>query len=363
MQKDTELMPCLSGEALCRQPKIQPLLQELKALVSAPADVYQQLYRVTCNAFAEFCQAMPFTLQQPEPYGLLQRQFTLAITALKLRRGRMLPQHSESECIAEQEPLWTYAVFTAALFTGLTRLQQDRDIALYRSGSEKIGQGSVLAGSLFEPKTYYKVSKPLEQNTQLIEPSHYIALLVGRIIPAYALRWLTHYPSVFSSWWQAITVGMHAEKKDGLLQLIAHAAEKIDYPLQEEKGNVEKNASTSSPLQALKDLTHWLQQLYQTQGCETQKEGLLRVPSGLFIDRKRLPDFLMAYPEHVFPEHLLKCLEDYLWKEKDSIWHRYRSSCFEKRLVLEGVILQAAYLPPLLQSLPMQSHFVLDIPL
>lgn len=360
---NSELKLCLPGEAIARQPLIRPLLLQLKSLVSAPPDIYQQLYLATFTAFAEFCQAMPFDVQQPEPYSLLQRQLELAITALKLRRGRMLPQNSESESIAEQEPLWTYVVFTACLFTGLARLQEDRRVALYVNANEKIGQWSVLAGNLYEQKTHYSVGT--QPSRKLIDSSCYMAFLAGRIIPAYAMRWLASYPEVFISWWQAIALGVQVEKADGLILLIKQAAEKIDYPLSyEEVIETEKLADlSSSNNQALEDISSWLQQQCEENGCDPERDLLLRIPGGLFIASERIAHFLACNPKYGSQDCLLQNLEDYLLKENNSMIHRYRPDRFEKRLILEGIILKECALPPVVKKLPYQSSFVSEIPL
>ncbi|HVV67732.1 MAG TPA: TraI domain-containing protein [Gammaproteobacteria bacterium] len=359
MEKVTEpqLLPCLSGEAISRQPLIQPLLLQLKSLISAPPDVYQQLYLATFTAFAEFCQAMPFDVKQPEPYSLLKRQLELAVTALKLRRGYMLPQHSESESIAEQEPLWTYAVFTVCLLTGLARLQTDRAVNLYLNNNEKLGQWSVLAGTLYEPKTYYTITA--RPNHALIDSSHCMALLVGKLIPSYAMRWLASYPDVFDSWWQAITSGVQVERNDSLMGLIKKAIEEIEYPLHSEKLKAIKKPAAST----LEDFTVWLEQQYQDSDNDSENNSFLRVTPGLFIESKRIDDFLSCYPQYSSQEHLLENLHDYLLEKNHSVLHRYRPDRFENRLILEGIILQVMYLPDFLKSLPIQSNFVSEIPL
>lgn len=357
-KQDTELMPCLSGAALLQQPSIMPWLAQLKLLISAPPDTYQELYLATLLRFAEFCQAMPFDVRRPQPYSLLQRQLELAITALKLRRGCMLPQYSESELIAEQEPLWTYAVFTTCLFTGFSRLQHDRIVELYLNKNDKIGEWSVLAGNLYEPETYYLINP--SPSPALVDSAIYLALLIGRIIPACAIRWLANKPEVFHSWWQAITGEITVEKKDGLLQLIEQAAEKIDYPFNDKEPSKKSTKTVLFADQALEDILAWLQQRGKTPDHNPESDLLLRIPAGLFIDLNRIADFLNIYPEYSSQAHFLECLDNFLLKDNQSVLHRYRSSRFEKRIVLEGVILQEKYLSPLLKAFPMQSSFVPD---
>lgn len=365
MENSFTLTPCLSGTIIWQQPALQPYLVQLKQLISAPPDIYQALYMETLLHFAEFCQAMPFDVHEPKPYSLLQRQMELALTALKLRRGKMLPQHSESEIIAEQEPIWTYAIFTACLLTGLSRLHQDRQVELFLNQQEKIGEWSALTGNLFEPQTHYKIKS--SHNLPLVRPAICNALLVGRIIPTVALRWLTNQPAIFTSWWQAITHESDSPR-DGLSTLIEEAAVKINYPLINESNtesstalNQENQSSLNN--QALADLTTWVQQYYETKGCDAERDLLLHIPAGLFIEVKRMADFLNLYSKYGSQKDLLKYLDEYLLKENNSPWHRFRLARFEKRLILEGIILPEGFLPPAIKLLPLQSSFVPDIPL
>ena len=137
--------------------KCSRIRQELKSLISAPVHVYSALYETTLFRLMEFCQAMPQDMNQPKPYSLLMTALENAVAALKIRRGKMLPRHSNSETIAEQEPLWTYAVFTASLWAQLPNLQTDRTVELYKNEQEKIGRWHPLAGNLYEPNTFYKI--------------------------------------------------------------------------------------------------------------------------------------------------------------------------------------------------------------
>ena len=75
------LQPCLSGEALMKQKTVQRDTALLKQLISAPADIYQQLYLKTLHAVLELCQAIPQDSKHPEPYSFIQNQLNLTITA------------------------------------------------------------------------------------------------------------------------------------------------------------------------------------------------------------------------------------------------------------------------------------------
>lgn len=47
--------------------------------------------------------------------GLLAHGLEVALHALKLRRGHLLPQRADTEEIVAKRDIWTFAIFSAAL--------------------------------------------------------------------------------------------------------------------------------------------------------------------------------------------------------------------------------------------------------
>jgi hypothetical protein len=369
-----ELQPCLSAKEICQEPLLQPYLIQLKQLVSAPTDTYQELYVTTLQRFMEFCQAMPFDIQQPKPYSLLQKQLDLAITALKLRRGKMLPLHSESETIAEQEPMWTFALFTACLFANINRLQYDRCIELYLSAGEKIGIWSVIAGNLYEPSTLYKLAPPMTDPIILNAEILY-ATLIGRIIPAISLRWLCSQPLVFSCWQEAIMqAGIAANPKNAITNLMQLAAEKIDYHINSltvynsapsesgqndtKQDSILSQEKTESNL--LKCLLDWLTEEIIKKDSDPQKIEYLRISEGLLVSVSMLSCFCKAYPDYQSLEKLFSLLAKVIFTKNDNPIVRYRSVHFERRDIIRGIILIDSYLNDDLKSLTIRDDFLPD---
>ncbi len=208
--------PCLTGEEIARRQEFQTLRRELKALISAPAPLYATLYETTLLRFMEFCQAMPQDMSQPKPYSLLTTALETTVAALKVRRGVMMPRHSNSETIAEQEPLWTYAVFIASLWVRLPDLQMDRTIELYKNEQEKIGVWHPISGNLYEPNTFYKISaKP---HPILIDRTACLSADLVKIMPSVAFRWLSSDQKVWSAWWEVMTQSANAHNELGVLR-------------------------------------------------------------------------------------------------------------------------------------------------
>lgn len=215
--------PCLTGEDIARRQEFQTLHGELKALISAPASLYATLYETTLLNFMEFCQAMPYNMHQPKPYSLLATALETAVAALKVRRGVMMPQHSHSETIAEQEPLWTYAVFIASLWVRLPDLQTDRSIELYKNEQEKIGLWHPISGNLYEPHTFYKVlAKP---HPMLIDRTACLSANLIKIMPSVACRWLSSDQKVWSACWEVMThtASTHNELRELIQKILPHS--------------------------------------------------------------------------------------------------------------------------------------------
>ena len=151
----SELQPCLRGEEIVKQGPFSNYLSQFRALISAPPDTYADLYLTTLYRFMELCQSLPLVSplkNQTTPsatYGLLNQAFSVAVAALKIRRGRVMPQHSDSEKIAEQEPRWTYALLTTVLFCSLPAEGfTDYRVGLYKSGQERWERG-ILSPAVF----------------------------------------------------------------------------------------------------------------------------------------------------------------------------------------------------------------------
>lgn len=87
---------------------LQRLLVEVQNLVSCPDKIYKKLYLSTLSHFMTQCQTEE-----------LKQRLTLTIIALKLRRGVLFPKKAGAEAIAAEEAQWTYALFSAALLSGL----------------------------------------------------------------------------------------------------------------------------------------------------------------------------------------------------------------------------------------------------
>ena len=136
------LYPCLTGEMIAKQGSCPLFLSQLRGLVSAPSDIYTELYLGATYRFMELCQALPMKLP------------------------------------------WKEQTEGAAL-------------------SQRLGAWHPVTGCLYEPKTFYQLES--EAGFHALDHSALLTAWVGRLIPVVALRWLSETPDVFPVWLTALT--------------------------------------------------------------------------------------------------------------------------------------------------------------
>jgi hypothetical protein len=349
------LHPCLQGTQIFSLPNINSCALELRQLISAPNDIYKELYLPTLHSFMEFCQAMPADMQNPIPYSLLKRRLELAIATLKLRRGQMLPQHSNSEAVAEQEPLWTYALFTVSLLIQINHIQSDRSIELYKNKHEKLGVWHPMVGSLYETGTYYRIIPKmpvLQVNVEILQTE-----LLGKIIPGIGMRWLSACSGVFKLWLEAIT-GTIATN-NALVRLIREAAQKIAFEWPEKPVSFEKPtlpaASETTGDNVLQMLMDWIAKQANTQN---KAPDFLRLTTGMFITKTALSIFITQCSITLSLNALIKALDSALLKKEENPIFQYCSIRFENRQILEGIIIDQKNLNNTLKAYQIQTDFI-----
>jgi hypothetical protein len=391
----TPLCPCLRGEALAKQGPGIVYLPQFRALVSAPSDRYAELYLETLHRFMELCQALPLTaplLDNPggigkaSLYSLVNHAFSLAVAALKMRRSWLMSLYdSDSEKIAQQEALWTYALLTTVLFRAIpVDWQTAYTVGLYQNEEKRLGTWHPVIGSLYEPHTFYKIeNSPDKVSLVAMDHSALLTTWTGRLIPSIALRWLGN-SEVFPVWWEALTHSA-INSQNVLFKYLRQVAGKLGISLAESPVSpptqsssvgttaqaAQSSAMTSTPVtpataktlvssaqQALTRLNQWLSTQLE---LAAEARLFIRVESGLFIDETGLQRMIGQYAMYASVETLVKSLTEFLVTEEDSVMTRYRSIHFESREMRTGIVLATTHLSDDFKTLHVNKQFTPDL--
>ena len=94
---------------------------------------FKRYYLAALRRFAAFVQEFPASEAHHHAHagGLLDHALEVAVTALKLRRGYLLPPGALPEQAVHRQDLWTYAVFTGALIHDLGKPAVDMIVTVF----------------------------------------------------------------------------------------------------------------------------------------------------------------------------------------------------------------------------------------
>lgn len=127
-------LPIMAADALLK-PR-STAVAEIQELCGFPKEHFSALVMPLLRSVAEWCQAFPASEahHHARPFGLLDHTLEVAILALRLRRGILLPEGATAETLAEYQDRWTYGVLAAALIHDLGKPAIDQTVTLYARG-------------------------------------------------------------------------------------------------------------------------------------------------------------------------------------------------------------------------------------
>ena len=177
------------------------LLRELKSLISITPHHFKELYLQPIYALASLVQQLPHPNYLDNPKNFLAIALERTITALKFRRGYMLPLGADTETCYREQDAWTYAIFTVALFQDCWLIQGAFQIETKLAYSAEILAWQPFLKLFMQPKTYYRFKvQPINERWKSTN-----AVFIKALLPEKALNWLSGYPQLFVSWWDSIT--------------------------------------------------------------------------------------------------------------------------------------------------------------
>lgn len=184
------------------------LVDKIRQYFGVPEAAWASTHEQLLHNFARRVQLLPDSEahHHTELGGLLRHALERVNHAMKIRRGYMLPNGASTECISEQQEIWSFAVLCTALLHDIGKSITDVVITMQdEKGSESqwlLACGDIPAGACYRPEFCQEQRDKHHQSVQL--------LVTGQIIPNTALQWLSRYPEVFNLWLLTLS-GRYAE--------------------------------------------------------------------------------------------------------------------------------------------------------
>lgn len=143
----------LSPRALLAASHRQACLRQLASLVSVTDGHFRALYRGAAENLAGLVQQLPASEahHHASEGGLLDHSLEVAVAALQLRRGYLLPPGAVPEDQAWLQDLWTYAAFTVGLLHDSGKPVVDQRVYLLTSAANRQGCGTLGSGRCRKP--------------------------------------------------------------------------------------------------------------------------------------------------------------------------------------------------------------------
>lgn len=209
--KEVAFRPVLTGSELMQTAERCKLAKMLAENSPLSQSVTEAWWLQPAQALLACVQDCPAAWRGPYsgPGGFGDLSLSVAVRAVRLVRGMMLPPGATSEEQSEQAPGWVCAVFWAGLFHHLAWLTQAE------GATEK---GRVWYPGLQEPDSAWRIRPARDGKVSLLTGQY----MAARLLPASGMLWLQRWPEISHNLLQflagergGVLYGIIAEAREG----------------------------------------------------------------------------------------------------------------------------------------------------
>lgn len=192
-----DLIPIENVALLFKEKKRMALLENIQA--STGLDEKQSLKFILplLHGLARYAQQLPeSTLYYSHRGGLLDRALNRTEAALQLlRQILILDQHAIP---SEEQKLWLYTLFSAAMLQGIGKLYTEYEVNLYDAHAHLLKRWQPLEEDLLSHTHYYHYD--FLKGDDLTFRNHLTSLLARQIMPDAGFSWIISNPETFAVW-------------------------------------------------------------------------------------------------------------------------------------------------------------------
>lgn len=178
--------------------KRQELLQKITESSGLEAPRFENICLSLIHNLINHCQSVPETSNSyyALPGGLVDHALNRTEAALSLFRQYVVQE--EGSELSEEQKLWLYALFSAAILQGMGKLQIDYRVNLFDVNGQLLKQWSPLLESMSSVGSYYHFEFLPEGEENL---RRRLNLLIARfLMPASGYAWIISNPQVLAVW-------------------------------------------------------------------------------------------------------------------------------------------------------------------
>lgn len=193
-----ELMAIVTPQQVLAEPKRAELLQKIFDASALETSRFESLSVNLIHNLIQHCQLIPETNNSyySGSGGLIDHALNRTEAAVTIFREFIL-RESEAD-LSEEQKLWVYALFSAAMLQGMGKLYMDYHVELYDANGQFLKQWSPLLESITEAGSLYDFDFLKEGEADMRRRVN--LLMARRLMPLSGFSWIISDPRVFSIW-------------------------------------------------------------------------------------------------------------------------------------------------------------------
>ncbi len=307
-----DLLPINSASQLLSEEKRNALLLRIKKECSLPEAQYESLCLKLIHDFAAYCQTLPETSNNyySQSGGLIDYALHRTEAALDLFRHYVIQdEHKE---FSEEQRLWQYALFSAALMQGIGKLKCEYLIDLYDSQGHLLKPWNPLLEDLMSQGSHfsYELQKEANVSTRCLLN----ILLARRLMPESGFAWIASNSQVLAVWLALLNEDNYESGTLGaiLIRADAIAIQRYFYEFWLLKAHAFRSrfgqigTFVDSVPESLDEIEQqlgvqflqWLTTALEGGKLELNKPPLFMVPGGLLMSAEVFKLFVREHPQY-----------------------------------------------------------------
>lgn len=307
-----DLTRIVPGQAVLKGGKRPAALAELKALSALEDMRYTSLCENLLHNLANYVQHLPETDNSfyTESGGLIDHALYRTEAAMHLFK-QFLVLAPEAQ-MSEEQKLWQYALYSAALLQGAGKLYADYKINCFDGSGHLLSLWNPLAGNLATAGSYYDYH--FQKDADIDFRRRLNLLLARAIMPSSGFAWIASNPEVLAVWLALLqddlrsagTLGAILSRADALAiqryfqELLIKQASLRSHRQRQTGPFHTEIPETLAEKEQLLGLTflQWLQQALAEGKLVLNQAPLFMVPGGMLLSVEIYKLFLRDNPEY-----------------------------------------------------------------
>ncbi|ARG98724.1 TraI domain-containing protein [Legionella micdadei] len=193
-----DLTRIIASSLLLGEEKRSVLLRQIKESCALGEARFDGLCISLVHNLVNHCQNLPETSTSyySQPGGLVDHALNRTEAALNLFQNFLIQDSQDG--LSEEQKLWQYALFSAAILQGIGKLQTDFSVDLFDGNGQFLKQWNPLLESLVAVGHYYGYQFQKETDEAF---RRRLNILIARfLMPAGGFAWIASNPDVLAVW-------------------------------------------------------------------------------------------------------------------------------------------------------------------